>query len=173
MENYEIEAEFLSTGCLSLVYLWTLVFLGLRDCVPTNRLETASHILFAEATLSPTPRDTPLPLSSNSQAIETSTSLKRLNFDGLPPELRIMILKSCDLSWRPRRVADADPNRLTAMPAIIIALRSQKDSSDYFEALKIFYQENTYEVAAGNNHRFGWMRPNAISTIQKASIAYA
>jgi hypothetical protein len=185
MENHEIEAGVLFLGCLSLVYLWTLVLFGPREHPPANKTEKEPHNLFAESTHSPTPRETPLPLASNSQAAETSIksqslfggtshpSLKRLNFDDLPPELRIMILKYCDLSWRPRCAADADPDRRTAMPAIIIALRSQKGSTDYFEALEMFYQQNTYEVTSGNGYGFGWTLPNAISTVQKASIAFA
>jgi hypothetical protein len=60
------------------------------------------------------------------------------------------------------------------MPGIIVALRPQKEpSGPYFEALKLFYRQNTYDVASGNGCGFGWMSPSAISTIQSVSIAFA
>jgi hypothetical protein len=60
------------------------------------------------------------------------------------------------------------------MLAIIVALRSQENPrGPYFEALKLFYRQNTYDVGSGNGYGFGWMLPSAISTIQSVSIAFA
>jgi len=89
-----------------------------------------------------------------------------------------MIMQYCDLSWRPRFATDGDPDRSTAMPALVGALRCLAlagpfHARSYSEALQLFYRLNTYIVSSGTGDGFGWMKRCAVETIQSVAIPYS
>lgn len=100
----------------------------------------------------------------------SSPSKMPLTFTDLPPEIRVMIFKLCDLRfWHQtsRRCC------IAFTPPIIIALRPQPIC--YHEALYLFYQQNSYKLAAVTEfcHKPGHYNPmsdNALRTINKLEI---
>jgi hypothetical protein len=89
----------------------------------------------------------------------------------LPPEIRVIICQFTGLDWKMRREALTIREWVPReMPPLIVTLRCWEKREMYFEALKLFYQQNSYVFQCNSPWLYEGPASRAWHTIQKAVL---